>query len=409
MSNAVTVWRPAALANLANFDAAADAAEEIGEDHLTAVAEDWSKVMAGEVVNAKRLYLIGTSRLLPKPMNVVIKGPSSAGKSELRRGVLKFFPPSEIIACTAASEKSLLYNGRDFRHKIVSMAEAVGGRERNFQDLLLRELMSEGRISYDVVGNTIVGRTTETVSKEGPVSFWVTTTKGHLHHENETRMLSLEVSDCSSQTKAVMRKIAEMEEQPVQISEERLERYHRFQFLLRLLCVEDGVAVRVPYAQALAELIPPLDIRQRRDFSQLLSAIKAHALLHCNWRDRTGNVVHADIKHDYAVVRGLMADLLAEHCGAAISDAMRETVEAAQRLQAASENEGVTAEAVAQYLGLDASTAWRRLQKAEAAGLIMNLQARRHRPGLYRAADTASVASLEVLPTPQRLERAWRG
>ena len=48
--------------------------------------------MAGEQKNAKMLYLAATSRLLDKCIHVAVKGPSSAGKSEIRKRVLGFIP-----------------------------------------------------------------------------------------------------------------------------------------------------------------------------------------------------------------------------------------------------------------------------------------------------------------------------
>jgi hypothetical protein len=58
------------------------------------------------------------------------------------------------------------------------------------------------------IGNEIVSMTIE---KDGPVSFMVTTTKNLLHPENETWMLSLEINDSDEQTKAVLKKVAEVE------------------------------------------------------------------------------------------------------------------------------------------------------------------------------------------------------
>jgi hypothetical protein len=155
-------------------------------DVLECFAEEWSKCMAGEEKLAKLLYLICTSRLLRKPMHAVIKGPSSAGKSEIRKQVLKFFPPEDIISFTAMSDKALIHHRADFQHAILSMAEADGSKERAFQDYLLRELMSEGKIRYDVVTPIKgVGTTTVTVEKEGPVCFLVTTTKNRLHQRTK--------------------------------------------------------------------------------------------------------------------------------------------------------------------------------------------------------------------------------
>jgi len=115
-------------------------------------AGSWGKIVAGEEQNAKLLYLVATSRLFGKCMNAAIKGPSSAGKSEIRRQVLEFFPPEEVVSFTTLSEKALLYYDGDFAHKILSMGEASGVEEQTLQDYLLRELISEGRLRYPVEG-----------------------------------------------------------------------------------------------------------------------------------------------------------------------------------------------------------------------------------------------------------------
>ena len=64
-----------------------------------------------------------------------------------------------MISFTTLSEKALLYMPDDFAHKVLSMGEASGPGEQDFQDYLLRELMSEGILRYPVpqkVGKEIV-------------------------------------------------------------------------------------------------------------------------------------------------------------------------------------------------------------------------------------------------------------
>src|SRR5688572_21304873 len=133
---------------------------------LDRFVRSWRHLIAGEEKNAKLLYLVATSRLLGKCMNAAIKGPSSAGKSEIRKQVLEFFPPEEVVAFTTLSEKALLYFEEDFAHKILSMGEAAGAEEESLQNYLLRELISEGRLRYPVVVKTEGrGMVTEIVEK----------------------------------------------------------------------------------------------------------------------------------------------------------------------------------------------------------------------------------------------------
>jgi hypothetical protein len=111
------------------------AAHIIGDtDILGLFAKEFGKVIAGETVNGKLLYLVGTSRLFDKTMNAAIKGTSAGGKSEIRKRVLEFFPPESIVSFTSLSEKSLIYYDGEFTNKILSMGEAAATDEQDFQD-----------------------------------------------------------------------------------------------------------------------------------------------------------------------------------------------------------------------------------------------------------------------------------
>jgi hypothetical protein len=94
------------------------------------------------------LYLVATSRLFDKCMHAAIKGPSSGGKSEIRRQTVEFLPPEDVVAFTTLSERALLFYQDDFAHKVLSMGEAAGVEEASLQDYLLRELISEGKLRY---------------------------------------------------------------------------------------------------------------------------------------------------------------------------------------------------------------------------------------------------------------------
>ena len=262
--------------------AASAAALIASEDVLAVFEREFEQVFAGERNNARLLYLLGTTRLFNACMHGAIKGTSSAGKSELRTRVLDFFPPEDVVPFTSLSEKALLYMG-DFEHKILSMGEAHESDEIKFQDMLLRELMSEGVLRYPTVQKIEGELVTTTIEKHGPVAFVVTTTRNKLHPENETRMLSLEVDDSEQQTRAVLRMVAQTvgygraAKQLIDFTP-----WHDFQRWLA--CGERRVIV--PFSGTLSQLIPPKAVRLRRDFAQLLRAVMAHALLHRHHRRR---------------------------------------------------------------------------------------------------------------------------
>jgi hypothetical protein len=67
-----------------------------------------------------------------------------------------------------------------------------------------------------------------------------------------------------------------------------------------------------PFAPALAEGIPPVAVRLRRDFGQVLNLVRAYAILHQATRARDGAGRILATLEDYAVVRELVADIISE-------------------------------------------------------------------------------------------------
>jgi hypothetical protein len=125
---------------------------------------------------------------------------------------------------------------------------------------------------------------------------------------------------------------------------------------------------------------------EERDVGQVIRAIKAHALMHREHRDRDqdGQIVANVV--DYILVSELMNDILAEGSGLAVSPAVAKTTEAV--IEATAEmntDEGATAQAIGKILKLDKSAARRRLVKAANEGFVVNLETRKGQPGRYRA------------------------
>jgi hypothetical protein len=157
---------------------------------------------------AKLIYLALTSRLLDRPVSVAVKGPSSGGKSFLAESVLKLFPPSAFHALTAMSDRALAYSNEPLKHRHLVIYEAAG-MSGEFATYLVRSLLSEGRLRYETVVNTKNGLEPRVIEREGPTGLIITTTALRLHPENETRLLSLSVTDTTEQTAHVFHALAE--------------------------------------------------------------------------------------------------------------------------------------------------------------------------------------------------------
>jgi hypothetical protein len=348
--------------------------------------------VAGESRVAKLLYLAVTSRFLDRPVSVAVKGPSSGGKSYLTERVLGFFPEDAFYALTAMSERALAYSEEPLRHRFLVVYEAAG-MSGDFATYLIRSLLSEGRLRYEVVEKTSEGLKPRLIEREGPTGLLVTTTAVKLHPENETRLLSLTVTDTNQQTRDVMAALAgeAAREAP------DLDAWHALQTWLG--AAEHRVAV--PYAGELARTIPPVAVRLRRDFGAVLNLIRAHATLHqaSRERDAEGRVVAT--LGDYARVRELVADLVSEGVEATVPAVVRETVDTLARLHA-EESEPVTIVALAKALKLDKSAAWRRVRTAMDRGYVKNLEDKKGRPARLVLGD-ALPDDIEILPAPERL------
>jgi uncharacterized protein with PIN domain len=347
--------------------------------------------VVGEARAAKLVYLAVTSRLLHRPVSVAVKGPSSGGKSFTVERTLDFFPPEAYISRTAMSEKALAYSDEPLSHRMLVIYEAAG-MAGDFQSYLIRSLLSEGRIVYETVERGEDGLKPRRIEREGPTGLIVTTTAVSLHPENETRMLSVTVTDTPEQTRAILTALAATWKAKADLEPWRA--------LQRWIQSAEHY-VEIPFAIRLTSLIPPVAVRLRRDVGTLLSLIRSHALLHQANRDRTKEGAVLAIVEDYAVVRELIADLVAEGIGATVPMTVRETVAAVGKHTGPGGE--VTVATVAKELELDKSSALRRVRTAIDRGYLKNLETGRGRPAKLTLGD-ALPQELTILPDPAKLE-----
>src|SRR5215203_3838473 len=168
-------------------------------------------------------------------------------------------------------------------------------------------------------------------------------------------------------------------------------------------------AAWIPYAKTLAELIPPVAVRLRRDFGALLNLIRAHALLHQATRDRDaeGRIV-ATIEEDYAAVRELVADLVSEGIEATVPTTVRETVDAVKWLREDSNGEPVTVAELARELKLDRSTVSRRARNAKDRGYLRDFEDNPRKPSRLVLGDDLPD-DVQILPKLEDVRAGVKG
>jgi hypothetical protein len=260
------------------------------------------------------------------------------------------------------SDKAIIYWDEPIRHRHLVVYEAAG-LNSVFLSYIIRSLLSEGKVRY------WTGK--KQIEKEGPTGF-ITTTTGNLHPENETRMLTLRIDESPEQTRAVMK---------AQARGTKASRGDQIPFLaLQHIIETEKPEVIIPYGEVLAGTTNPAAVKLRRDFPAVLTLIQAHALLHAHHRERDSKGWVMATLADYEAVYDLVADLLdAMVIGEAkeLDQKVERAVAAVTELcQNGHNQEGVNLRRIATWLKVNENTAWRWVQKAIAAGYLVNRETR---------------------------------
>jgi len=367
-------------------------------DHVAQVMHKFC--IAGEDRLIKLCYLVITARLLDRPASLIIKGPSSVGKSYPVQLLIKLFPESAYYAVTGMSERALPYLTERLAHRTLIIYEAAGFDTKKGNDdphsYFIRSLLSEGRVAYLTNEKGENGKIQSKLTVlEGPTGLITTTTAVNLHPENETRALSILANDSPEQTRAVMK---------AQVRAKELVQFpdtSRFVALQEwLIHVEHRVAI--PFGERLADLIPPVAVRLRRDFPTVLTLIQANAVLHqaTRQKDCTGRIVATF--DDYETVRQLVSDAIGAQVDATVTATVRQTVEAVARLHKATHNP-VSVRQLSRELELDKSTTSRRVKAALTDDYLQNEEKQRGRPYKLIPGDSLP-AGTEILPTTEKLQ-----
>lgn len=339
---------------------------------------------------AKLIFLALISRFLDRPISISVRGPSSAGKSFIVEKVLTFFPASAYYALTAMSDRVLVYSTEPLSHRYLVLYE-YSGAQSDMQNYLIRSLLSEGHIRYETVEKTTDGLKSRFIEKEGPTGLILTTTAVHLHPENETRLLTVHVSDSQEQTRFILMSLANRNGTVVDLSI-----WHALHEWL-----ESAIhKVEIPYAKQIAEKIPPVAVRLRRDFAQVLNLIRAHAILYQAQREiHAGKIVAT--WNDYTTVRDLMNDLISDEIEMTVPATLRETVDAVSALAKAGHEEVCIVD-VAKQLKMDKSSAQRRVYAAISRGYLRNLEEKKGRPARLVIGDKMPE-DIAILPPAETI------
>ena len=232
--------------------------------------------VVGEGTNALVGYLACVSRLLDRPLAILIQSTSAAGKSTLMDALLSLMPENERVHYSAMTGQSLFYIGEgDLKHKILAIAEEEGVRQAAYA---LKLLQSQGELTIASTGKdpTTGKLVTSEYRVEGPVMLCLTTTAIDIDEELLNRCLVLTINETAEQTAAIQqrqRQARTLQGLQASVRSNQVLQVHRAaQTLLRPLAVVNPFAESLTFASD--------RVRLRRDHVKYLALIDAIALLH---------------------------------------------------------------------------------------------------------------------------------
>jgi DNA primase len=266
-----------ALPALSEADEAAGLALLRDKDLANRIVSDVEAIgVVGEGTNALVGYLACVSRLLDRPLAILIQSTSAAGKSTLMDALLSLMPENERVHYSAMTGQSLFYIGEgNLKHKILAIAEEEGVRQAAYA---LKLLQSQGELTIASTGKdpTTGKLITSEYRVEGPVMLCLTTTAIDIDEELLNRCLVLTINETVEQTAAIQarqrasRTLAGLQ---ANVHSTQVIAAHRAaQSLLRPLAVVNPFAEQLTFASD--------RVRLRRDHVKYLALIDAIALLH---------------------------------------------------------------------------------------------------------------------------------
>lgn len=319
--------------------------------------------LVGEVKNSQATYVGAMSSLLERPLNTIVKGPSSGGKNFLATRVLRLFPKTAIREITSSSETAWNYSAQDFRHRIVYL------QERNDASGAIhpvRLLISEGQLTRIVTvmeGGQWVKK--EFVA-EGPISAISTSTRDRLQIDDETRHVSLWIDDSIDQNRRVVKGLVSP---PTPLSKDEIRAWHE---AYELVAKRASVPIELPeWFENIAENVYVDDIRVRRYFPAFLEAVRTIALIRSFQQHPENYEAEESITAkftDYALAAYIFDDVFVESLNRGDDD--RETAKTIETIASTQDDEPVDAQQFAEYLGITYDKASAKLRSAFQAGVI---------------------------------------
>lgn len=367
-------------------------------DLIETIAHDLTVAgVAGEEELGKTLYVIGTSRLLAKPVSASVQGSTSSGKSYVIERVADMFPPESTVDTTQMTPKALFYlPPGTLKHRWVVAGERSRREDKHTAEATraLREMLSSGQLKLMVARKSGEGYVTEVITQDGPIAYTESTTLTQFFAEDANRMLMLHTDERVRQTQRVIDQLGRAYSNGNgQTERDRvIAKHHAAQRMLR------QYDVVIPFANQLSRQFPTDRVEARRGFPQLMSMIQAVCLLHQFQRETDEHGCLIATEADYRIARQLLLKPLSRLLRGRVSDQAADFLERLkQRFQV---DDVFTREQAAQGETKGQRTVETWLKELHEADLIDQVAASRGpRAATWRLGHELDARGNPVLPT----------
>jgi len=349
------------------------------------------------------IYLVGTSRLLDRPLGAISRGATASGKSFTINQTAKLFPPETVIQAHRMTPNALFYMPENaLVHKFV-----IGGERARQQDdeqadasKALREMLSDGFLTLLVPMKIGDEMQTVRIRRPGPIAYVESTSAANVFAEDLNRCLELRIDESPEQTRRIVQAAAADAAGGGIDPQTIVPAHHALQRMLK------PYRVLVPYAGALGDVFPVDKVEARRAMSHLLNTIKALALLYQRQRQTQGDDTVIATRDDYAMAIWTLRDTLARLAGG-IDQGVRRVYDAITKRVGDDADYLFTRQVVAGWCGMSQSDANGRLRVLCDYGLVVErIPHRGNQPAKYVINQQADLTVLEVgvkLPKPEEL------
>jgi hypothetical protein len=335
--------------------------------------------LVGEEKAALVVLIVIVSRLLKRPLNLMLKGRSASGKNFVVRKVLSLVPRTAVIEITSSSARAWNYAEDAFCHRLVLLQER---NEASGAVHPMRLLISEGKLVRIVTVRENGRWVTKRFVSRGPIASISTTTKDRLEPDDESRSLSLWTDESEAQTARIVHAYG---------YERRLSTFERraWREIHNLLQQRSRHEILLPrWLRRFADHVYTKDLKVRRYYPAFIEACRTVALIRSFQKGlSSGDGVTVDFI-DVAITASIMGEVSAESIHKSEGQ-VAETRKVVEQISRSKNGAPVGRKDLVAALRISKDQAFRMLSNADGAGAI------------FRANKNEKSNRKLYLPTPR--------